>query len=213
MSSIVKVDTIQENTSANGITVDGLNIKDSKLVTSNSVVTANITDANITAAKLASGVLPTNTPAFKARLSSDQTVANVTNSVIACNTEKFDTAGCYNNTGSTVTLNGISTPAYSFAPNVAGKYFVYGGARFDNTSGTGTLAYVILTKNSANSFIGIRDYVPYGSFFAGGIVEMNGSSDTIKIEVYQNTGSSKIIIGASSDNDDLANFGAYKIIT
>ena len=37
MSSIVKVDTIQENTSANGITVDGLNIKDSKLVTANSV--------------------------------------------------------------------------------------------------------------------------------------------------------------------------------
>ena len=30
MSSIVKVDTIQENTSANGITVDGLNIKDSR---------------------------------------------------------------------------------------------------------------------------------------------------------------------------------------
>jgi len=53
MSSIVKVDTIQENTSANGITVDGLNIKDSKLVTANSVVTANITDANVTLAKLA----------------------------------------------------------------------------------------------------------------------------------------------------------------
>ncbi len=153
-----------------------------------------------------------NTPAFKARLSADQTIANTTATTIACNTEKFDTAGCYNNTGSTVTLNGISTPAYSFAPNVAGKYFVYGGARFDSTAGTGTLAYVILTKNSANSFIGIRDFVPYGGFFAGGIVEMNGSSDTIKIEVYQNTGSSKTIIGASSDNDDLANFGAYKII-
>ena len=27
-----------------------------------------------------------NTPAFKARLSADQTIANVTNSVIACNT-------------------------------------------------------------------------------------------------------------------------------
>jgi len=53
MSSIVKVDTIQENTSANGITVDGLNIKDSKLVTANSVVASNITDANITTAKIA----------------------------------------------------------------------------------------------------------------------------------------------------------------
>jgi len=53
MSSIVKVDTIQENTSANGITVDGLNIKDSKLVTADSVVTSNITDLNITSGKIA----------------------------------------------------------------------------------------------------------------------------------------------------------------
>ena len=169
-------------------------------------VTVNMSSATQT------GVGGANTPAFKARLSADQTIANTTATTIACNTEKFDTAGCYNNTGSTVTLNGISTPAYSFAPNVAGKYFVYGGARFDNASGSGTLAYVLLIKNSANSFIGIRDFVPYGGFFAGGIVEMNGSSDTIKIEVYQNTGSSKTIIGASSDNDDLANFGAYRII-
>ena len=52
MSSIVKVDTIQENTSANGITVDGLNIKDSKLVTANSVVNGNITNDAVTVDKL-----------------------------------------------------------------------------------------------------------------------------------------------------------------
>ena len=55
MSSIVKVDTIQENTSANGITVDGLNIKDSKLVTANSVIETNLTDNIVTLAKMASG--------------------------------------------------------------------------------------------------------------------------------------------------------------
>lgn len=53
MSSIVKVDTIQENTSANGITVDGLNIKDSKLVTANSVVASNITADAVDATKIA----------------------------------------------------------------------------------------------------------------------------------------------------------------
>jgi hypothetical protein len=47
-----KVDTIQENTSTNGVTVDGLNIKDGKLNTNDSVVTANITDAAVTNAKL-----------------------------------------------------------------------------------------------------------------------------------------------------------------
>lgn len=48
-----KVDTIQENTSTNGVTVDGLNIKDGKLNTNNSVVTSNITDAAVTNDKLA----------------------------------------------------------------------------------------------------------------------------------------------------------------
>ena len=51
--SEIKVDTVAEKTSANGVTVDGLNIKDSKLVTANSVITSNITDANVTLAKLA----------------------------------------------------------------------------------------------------------------------------------------------------------------
>ena len=50
--SEIKVDTVAEKTSANGVTVDGLNIKDSKLVTANSVITSNITDANITTAKI-----------------------------------------------------------------------------------------------------------------------------------------------------------------
>ena len=53
MSSILKVDTLQENTSANGITVDGLNIKDSKLVTANSVVASNITADAVDATKIA----------------------------------------------------------------------------------------------------------------------------------------------------------------
>jgi len=50
--SEIKVDTVAEKTSANGVTVDGLNIKDSKLVTANSVVTSNVTDGNITTAKI-----------------------------------------------------------------------------------------------------------------------------------------------------------------
>ena len=57
MSSIIKVDTIQEKTSANGITVDGLNIKDSKLVTANSVVAANITADAIDATKIADNAI------------------------------------------------------------------------------------------------------------------------------------------------------------
>lgn len=49
-----QVDTINESTPANGVTIDGLNIKDNKLTTSNSVVTANITNAAVTPDKLSS---------------------------------------------------------------------------------------------------------------------------------------------------------------
>jgi hypothetical protein len=50
-----KVDTINESTPANGVTIDGLNIKDNALNTNNSVVTANITDSAVTYAKVATG--------------------------------------------------------------------------------------------------------------------------------------------------------------
>jgi hypothetical protein len=49
------VNTINESTPANGVTIDGLNIKDGALNTNNSVVTANITNASVTANKLATG--------------------------------------------------------------------------------------------------------------------------------------------------------------
>ena len=55
MASILKVDTVNEVTSANGVTVDGLSIKDAKLVTADSVITANITDDAVTLAKMAAG--------------------------------------------------------------------------------------------------------------------------------------------------------------
>lgn len=47
-----KVDTINESTPANGVTIDSLNIKDGALNTSNSVVTSNITAGAVTGSKL-----------------------------------------------------------------------------------------------------------------------------------------------------------------
>ena len=61
-----------------------------------------------------------NGPAFSAYLSTAQTVTGSAITQINIDTEAFDTASCYNNTGSTV--GGI--PAYSFLPNVAGYYQV-----------------------------------------------------------------------------------------
>lgn len=50
-----KVDTINENTLNNGVTVGGVNLKSGALNTNNSVVTANIANAAVTANKLSTG--------------------------------------------------------------------------------------------------------------------------------------------------------------
>ena len=65
MASEIKVDTISEKTSANGVTIDSVNIKDGKIATANSIDsdayvdgsidTAHIADDQITLAKMASG--------------------------------------------------------------------------------------------------------------------------------------------------------------
>ena len=67
MASEIKVDTVSEKTSANGVTIDGVNIKDSKIVTANSVDsdvyvdgsidTAHIADLNITTGKIAADAI------------------------------------------------------------------------------------------------------------------------------------------------------------
>ena len=70
--SEIKVDTVAEKTSANGVTVDGLNIKDSKLVTANSVITSNVTDDAITAAKLNDDVISGQTELASGVASTDE---------------------------------------------------------------------------------------------------------------------------------------------
>ena len=77
----------------------------------------------MTRANFVSGIGGVNTSYFYAYKGSEQTgLSNDVDTKYEASTEGFDVGGCYNNTGSTVTLNGISTPSYSFAPNVSGKY-------------------------------------------------------------------------------------------
>ena len=51
-----KVDTINESTPANGVTIDGLNIKDNALTTASSVPTVALQDSSVTSAKVATGM-------------------------------------------------------------------------------------------------------------------------------------------------------------
>lgn len=134
-----------------------------------------------------------NMPAFSSNAGTTTSLSNGTWTKLVMNTELFDTNSCYNNTGSTVTLNGISTPSYSFAPNVAGYYVI--------TANT----YVGFTGGSTNTTVGIfknGTQYAYGSgssgtsntyFHVSTVVYLNGTSDYVSAHLYW-TGS-----GANSD--------------
>jgi len=57
MASEIKVDTVSEKTSANGVTIDGLNIKDSKIVTANSIDSDVYIDGSIDTAHIAADAI------------------------------------------------------------------------------------------------------------------------------------------------------------
>ena len=105
----------------------------------------------------------------------------------------FDTNGCYNNTGSTVTLNGISVPAYSFGPNVGG-YYQFSAIVFIDGSAVDRPAIFIYKNGSAY-------YTVYslgialsggGSYSVTGVVQMNGTSDYVSVYYSQSSGGNPV---------------------
>ena len=124
-------------------------------------------------------------PAFSAYAGSSQSFSRGTLTLVQCNTESFDTNGCFNNTGSTVTLNGLSVPAYAFCPNVAGYYIISGNTMINCGGGAGQVLSSI-SKNGAPS-----SYVILGSLGANdgtngysslsGTIYLNGTGDYIQL--------------------------------
>lgn len=177
---------------------------------------ADISDGAITAAKLATssvtqpkinGGVASTGPAFSAYAGSGGAVTASTSTLVPFNNKTgssapaFDTAGCYNNTASTATLNGISTPAYSFAPNVAGYYQVNANIGVYYPS-SGTYVYMVFAKNGSNVYFNCVgggngsniELSPTGSM----IVYMNGTSDTLCVKIYTNSSSTNMDTGAST---------------
>ena len=123
------------------------------------------------------GTIMVTGPAFSAYLSANQS-ASGSAQIITYNTEVFDTASCFNNTGSTV--GGI--PAYSFLPNVAGYYQVnHTLTAFDTVAGSGYICYIY--KNSSSYTI---TALPFSSgtstvgVTASQIIYLNGTTDNIQ---------------------------------
>jgi len=150
-----------------------------------------------------------NAPAFQAYQGSDSsnyTMGSATK--VEFNIEEWDVGGCYNNTSATATLNGISTPAYAFAPNTAGKYFVYATARLDSSSNFPHDAYFYIYKNG--SAYKQFQRTGAGSDFSGnlmlsGAVDLNGTSDYIQIYLILYNGVNVFLDGGA----DKTSAGAF----
>jgi len=153
------------------------------------------------------GTVSADGPAFSATLSAAQTITTATATKIQLDTETFDTASCYNNTGSTV--GGI--PAYAFLPNVAGYYQVNlivggtagttmtlgGGFIYKNGSAYSRTLAAALTSTSVESstsnIIYLNGTTDYLEFFA----QINGTG-TVQVASTQlrTSASAALIRGA-----------------
>ena len=144
-----------------------------------------------------------NTPAFHAYRSSGQSLSSNTLTKIQFNTEIFDTDNNYDNSTN-----------YRFTPTTAGKYYCYSAI---DSSWTGSVGghrnQTEFYKNgsSINSTYKNSNFMDFydganidliTTFYGGGIIDFNGSSDYLEV-FHRSNASTPTATGV---------FGAYKII-
>ena len=156
MSSILKCNTYQD---ANG----------NALFSSDGSGTVTL-DSNF------SGVLPDNTPAFRARLSSNQSVSASTWTVLSCATEDFDIGGYYDNS------------TYKWTPPSGSKFYIHFQVR--NNTGQDYM-YCAIYKNGTTEIAMAQAAInSAGILSSGTIIEPNG---TDYYQLYVNPGASSLI--------------------
>jgi len=141
----------------------------------------------------------TNTPAFLANLSADQTISNNSYTKLTMNTEIFDDGGCFD-----------SSSNYRFTPTTAGKYYVYVKGRYISQTDYDNNTFTIW-KNGSNYAEGRNTNRYYDTCFIGVIIDFNGSSDYVEAYTQQTSGGNLDIQGGTT-HQGRSEFGAYKII-
>lgn len=127
-------------------------------------------------------------PAFSVYAAGSTSIPNNANTILAWNTKVFDTANAFNNTSSTTTLNGISVPAYSFLPPIAGYYQISGNIAYTTSTG---VVQNSLFKNNGSTVVSICPANSSGASPAVSfLIYLNGTSDYISFAGYQLSGSS-----------------------
>lgn len=119
-------------------------------------------------------------PVAQAYQSSAQTLSSATFALIEYQTELNDPNGCFNNTASPVTLNGLTAPAYSFTPNRAGWYQISAGLTMGSLASAVTIA--IYKNGSIAKILSLTEpsTTLYGSY-GSGLIYLNGTGDYVQI--------------------------------
>jgi hypothetical protein len=166
---------------------------------SGSVGTAQIADLAVTSGKLASGVLPTNTPAFAAYLGSNQSISNATITKMNYDTEVYDTDSAFD----------TSTYTFTIPSGGAGKYFFFARQTVAGAVAGDKHIFYLYKNNSQAALLsrsvgrGDDDSIQISAFVDA------SESDYFDIRYYHNFGSTKTV----ESNSTRTVFGAYKILT
>ena len=195
-----------------GITADAINgtliaddAIDSEHYTDGSIDTAHIGDSQVTSAKT-SGVGGANTPAFLARLSSTtQSISNDTYTKIQFNTEEYDTANAYDNSGNY---------RFTVPSGEGGKYFfTYSVGALALANSNMDYTYVYLYKNGSNfveQALDLRSNPARSVTVKGSVILDLSASDYIELytNINDNSGSPRI----NGSGVIVTYLGGYKLI-
>ena len=199
MASILKVDTIQDQSGNNIINENADTIT---IGASGDTITVP-TGASLTVPN--GGLSGQNYPAFEAYLSNDQSVSDNVETKVQFNTKVFDTNTAYDNSTN-----------YRFTPGVAGKYFIYSSI-LNNSNANSNIVDVyspIIKKNGVTVFMAENimqtNYHRQAATYGMAILDLN---DTDYVEIY---GRLNIVSGSGNFEGSVTytrctKFGAYRI--
>ena len=150
--------------------------------------------------------LVTNTPAFEAYLSAEQSVSDATFTKAQPNIELFDTDSAYDNSST-----------YRFTPQVAGKYLIWGviAGYSDGASQVDVVKTLIYKNGSVARNVTMDMRSNPGRYLmphVQTIQEANGSSDYFEFYGLVDGTTGSQTFSASTSNLDGTRWGAYRII-
>ena len=175
-------------TTGSNNTLIGYDAEPSSVSISNEIT---LGDASATKVRMGNGdvIYGGAMPAFSARASAAQSIADNTATTIAFNTEIFDTNSNYD------------TGTYRFTPTVAG-YYQFNAHVQSGGSSTTEVWFCNIKQNGTEVLIGSNGQTKFATVGAcsnvSGILYMNGSSDYVESVIYQRSGGGALSTQAGS---------------